>query len=223
MAELDAILGPRFVGLIQYGAALFPPSPVSDYDAHVLVSDPFSDDDRAAVASMLDRLHDLPLGDDMDVWYVTLAEASASELPQTQLRPGFRDHSWALHRAHWHAGRFILVKGPDPRTIVPEPTWEEIDAALQSELEYVEEHLDDAPAFGVLNLCRILYSYETRDVVVGKFQAAMWSLAFLDVDNHALVRRAIDAYLTKSYAIEEGVRPFFDEMSERIATARAVS
>lgn len=202
---------------------MFPPSPVSDYDAHVFVSDPFTDADRDAINAMRSRLHDLPLGDDMDVWYVTLAEASTSDPPQTQLRPGFRDDSWALHRAHWHAGRFVLVRGPDPRTIVPEATWDEVDEALQGELGSVEDHLDDSPAFSVLNLCRILYSYETRDVVVGKFQAAMWALAFLDVDRHALVRAAVEAYRAKTYAIDGDVRPFFEELRERIARARLLA
>jgi hypothetical protein len=199
----------------------FPPSPVSDYDAHVLVRDPFDDDDREAIQQMYGRLRSLDGGDDMDVWYVTIAEASERASPQTQLRPGFRDESWALHRAHWHAGRFVVDRGPDPRTIVPEPTWDEIDASLQGEMEFVEDHLDDAPAFSVLNLCRILYSYENRDVVIGKFQSALWAFGALSSESHALIRRALDAYRTKHYAIDEDVTPFFEEMSGRIARARA--
>jgi hypothetical protein len=223
VAELDSTLGPRFVGLFQYGAVCFPPSPVSDFDAHVIVADPFSDDDRRAITAMLQRLHSLPLGDDMDVWYITRDAASRSDPPQTELRPGFRDESWALHRAHVHAGRFVGVRGPDPRTIVPEPTWDEIDEALQGELEYVFDHLEDAPAFGVLNLCRVLYSYETRDVVTSKLRSAVWAFASLPSDHHALIRAALDAYATKRYRLQDDVDTFANEMGERIEHARTRS
>jgi hypothetical protein len=201
----------------------FPPSPVSDYDAHVLVADPFTDDDRTAIQAMLKRLHDVPGGDDMDVWYVTMDEARSRELPQTQLRPGFRDECWALHRAHWHAGKFIVVRGPEPHTIVPEPTWDEIDEALQSELESIGGKLDDSPAYRLLNLCRVLYSYENHDVVTGKFQAAVWAIAFLDVEHHALVRKAMNAYHEKTYEIGEDIRPFYEELRGLIERARAFS
>ncbi len=216
VAELDALLGPRFVGLFQYGAVCFPPSPVSDFDAHVIVADPFTDADREAVRAMLKRLEELPRGEDMDVWYVTLDAASRRELPQTELRPGFRDDSWALHRAHVHAGRFVHVKGPDPRTILPDATWDEIDEALAGELEYVLDHVDDAPTFCVLNLCRILYSYETHDVVTSKLRSALWAFGALPTDEHALIRAALDAYATRRYRLEDDVRPFVDAMRERI-------
>lgn len=221
VAELENTLGPRFLGLFQYGAVCFPPSPVSDFDAHVIVSEPFTDEDREAIQAMLVRMREVPGGDDMDVWYVTLDAIASREPPQTELRPGFLDGSWALHRAHVHAGRYVHVKGPDPRAIVPEPTWDEIDEALQGELEFVTEHLTDAPAFGVLNLCRILYSYLTRDVITGKFQAAVWAHAALDVDHHALIRTALSAYNDKTYAVSEDIRPFYEEMCARIAAARA--
>jgi hypothetical protein len=136
------------------------------------------------------------------------------------MRPGFRDQSWALHRAHVHAGRFVLTKGPDPRTIVPEPTWAELDEALQAELGFVEEHLVDAPAFGVLNLCRILYSYETLDVVIGKLQAALWAHAALDVELHETIRGALEAYRDRTYLVGADVMPFYEAVSPRIQVAR---
>ena len=217
---LDDVLGDRLVGVIQYGAMCFPPSPVSDFDAHVFVADPFDDDDRQRIRELLAKLAAIPGGDDMDVWYVTVDEATSGGEPQTQLRPGFRDKSWALHRAHWHAGRFVLVRGPDPREMVPEPTWSEIDASLQGELDFIEDHLGDAPAFSVLNLCRVLYSYVTRDVVIGKIQSALWAFGALPAEEHGLIRTAIDAYRTKSYEISNDVRPFFELMSARVARAR---
>lgn len=220
--ELDATLGPRFVGLFQYGAVCFPPSPVSDFDAHVIVDRPFDDDDRTAVSQMLGRLKALPRGDDMDVWYVTLDSMRSNEAPQTELRPGYRDDMWAVHRAHIHAGRFVHVRGPDPRDLVPVPTWAELDEALAGELEDIEDGLDQAQghAYAVLNLCRLLYSYETRDVVIGKLQAAVWALAAVDVTLHGTIRAAIDAYRSRTFAPLAGVVPFCEAVVPRIHGAR---
>jgi hypothetical protein len=222
LAELDATLGPRFVGMFQYGAVCFPPSPISDFDAHVIVDGPFDETDRRAVTSMIDRVRgERPRGE-LDVWYVTVDAMRSRSLPQTELRPGFRDEMWALHRAHVHAGRFVLVRGPDPRELMPEPVWEEIDEALQAELTSISEHLDEGGAYAVLNLCRLLYSYETRDPVIGKAQAAVWALAALPPEHHALVRAALAAYVDRTYRVDGPVNAFFEELRERIGRVRTL-
>jgi hypothetical protein len=220
-AGLDDSLGPRFVGMFQYGAACFPPSPVGDFDAHVIVDGPFDEEDRRRVTEMLEGLRGLPLGDEMDVWYITLDAARCAEPPRTELKPDLEDDSWALHRAHVHAGRFVSSRGPDPREIVPVPTWPEIDEALQGELEYVEEHLDVGPAYCVLNLCRLLYSYEMRDPVTSKLHAALWAHACLDAEQHPLIRQAMEAYLTDDQRTFAPVSAFHERMAEKIERARA--
>ena len=227
VTELDATLGPRFVGMFQYGAVCFPPSPISDFDAHVIVDRPFDDVDRAAVTEMIDRVRgDRPRGE-LDVWYVTTDAMRSPELPQTELKPGFRDESWALHRAHVHAGRFVLVRGPDPRELMPEPVWEELDEALQDELESICENLptaapDGGRAYGVLNLCRVLYSYEMRDPVIGKAQAAIWALAALPTEHHALIRTALRSYADGTYRVADDVDTFAKELQQRIGRARTL-
>ncbi len=192
--ELDAILGERFVALFQYGAVCFPPSPIADFDAHVVVRDAFDDDDRARIRQMCESLSGLPLGDELDVWYVTLDAMRSSDPPQTELKPGFRDEHWALHRAHVHAGRFVAVRGPDPRELVPQPRWNELDEALQLALETLAPKMSDAGRYAVLNVCRVLYSYENSDVVTSKFHAGLWALAALPVEHHEDIRAAIAAY-----------------------------
>jgi hypothetical protein len=220
-AELGSTLGDRYLGLFLYGSACFPPSAVADFDAHVLVGTPFDDADRMAVDALHERLKPLPLGDEMDVWYVTLASARSSDPPQTERRPGFRDGAWAIHRAHVHAGRFCHVHGPDPREIVPVPTWDELDTSLQDAIDWMDENaLVDAKAYCVLQLCRVLYSYETRDVVVSKLQAGIWALAALDVEHHALIRTAIDAYERCTYVVDEDIHAFDAQMRGRIESAR---
>ena len=146
VAELDAMLGDRFVGLFLYGAVCFPPSAITDFDGHVLLRDQFDDEDRVAIRALQDRLRPLPLGDEFDVYYVTMEDARRREKPTHQWDPRNVDQSWAIHRAHVHAGRFVHVKGPDPRNIVPIPTWRELDEALQGELDFVADRLDQSPA-----------------------------------------------------------------------------
>jgi hypothetical protein len=89
------------------------------------------------------------------------------------------DDSWALHREHIRAGRCIVLCGPDPATVYQPATWPEIDKALRGELAYVEQHLHKHPDYCILNLCRLVYSYETRQVVVSKATASDWACLVL--------------------------------------------
>ncbi|MEX2538632.1 MAG: aminoglycoside adenylyltransferase domain-containing protein [Actinomycetota bacterium] len=224
VAELEAMLGNRFVGLFLYGAVCFPPSPVADFDGHVLLDAPFDDEDRANIRAVYERLRSIPMGDEMDVYFVTIEDAAKSAKPAHQWDPKNVDNSWALHRAHVHAGRFVHVKGPDPRELLPIPTWPELDDALQGELSFVASHLDDAPAFCTLNLCRILASYESREVVMSKLQGAMWAIGSLDAVHHDQIRASLRMYASHDFKAEEDTvlrtKAFFDEMSARIAVAR---
>jgi hypothetical protein len=223
VAELEAILGDRLVGVFQYGAVCFPPSSLTDFDAHVIVRDAFTETDREQIWAMNERLRSHELAHDLDVWYVTLDAMRSNEYPQTELKPGFRDEHWGIHRAHWHAGRFIPVKGPDPRELVPVPTWADLDDGLQSSVEEQREHAGELIAYGALTLCRVLYSYEMRDVVVSKLHAGLWTLAFLDVEHHGVIRAALDAYERKDPAKAIDGKAFYEVMLERIARARELA
>lgn len=48
-------------------------------------------------------------------------------------------------------------------------------SALRGELGFVEKHLREYPDYCILNLCRLIYSFETRRVVVSKAQASDWA------------------------------------------------
>jgi hypothetical protein len=224
VAELDTVLGDDLVGVFQYGAAMFPPSSVTDFDAHVIVRRPFTDADRERVWAMKERLSTLVDPEDLDVWYVTLDAMRSHENPQTELKPGFTDDHWAIHRAHWHAGRFVVARGPDPRELVPEPTWEELDYSLQSALEEAAgERTDDLGAYGVLNLCRVLYSYEMRDVVTSKYHSALWTFGSLDAEHHQAIRDALDAYERKDPGAKVATHAFREVLLEKIGRARALA
>jgi hypothetical protein len=124
---------------------------------------------------------------------VLLADAAGSDPPRHQLDLTIRDEAWALHRAHVLAGRYFVVTGLDPREIVTQPSWDELEAALRAETTFVAAH-PDAPAFGILNGARILYSFATRNVVVSKYEAGQWALDSLPGEWHDGVRAAVRSY-----------------------------
>ncbi len=207
--ELDAILGERIVSVFTYGAAMFPPAPVTDFDAHVLVDEPLDADTAARIDALHKRLHST--FDDMDVWYITVDDAKHSTAPKELRNASLFDESWPLHRAHIHAGRYRRLAGVDPATIVAVPTWDELDTALQHEREWLAARLDESPDYSVLNLCRIAASYANNDVVMSKLQGALWALAALPDEHHQIIRDALDAYRTKTFGRTDA-RTFYEVM-----------
>jgi hypothetical protein len=175
---LKAALGEKLYGVYIYGALAFPEGGATgDVDFHVVLSEPLSDVEKAAVEDLHAALGlDFPpLGAELDGYYLLLEDARQTAPPRHQLLAGVTDDSWALHRAHIRAGRCIVLHGPDPRRIYPPASWPELVRALHGELDYVEKHLTGHPAFCALNLCRLIYSFTTQDVVVSKWASAHWA------------------------------------------------
>ena len=212
--EVDSTFGTHVVSVFTYGAAMFPPAPVTDFDAHVVLDGPLDENGPRAI----DQLH-ARIGGDTDVWYITLDEARGSGPPLDQ-RGVLRDEAWPLHRAHIHAGRYAVLAGADPAEFVPEPTWDELDTALRHELDWLSERLDVHPEYCVLNLCRIAASYANHDVVISKLQGALWAFAALPDEHHALIRSAIDGYRSHTFG-KIDARAFYDVMREKIEAVRS--
>jgi len=196
---LKTIIGEKLYGVYLYGAAAFPDAaPIRDIDFHVILKSSLTLNEK----SQLEKLHESlaqkfpPLGGELDSYYILLRDAVCKTPPKSQMWEQATDHSWALHRAHILAGRCIVLYGPDPKEIYPPPTWPEIETALYGELDYVEKHLRDYPDYCILNLCRLIYSFETRDVVVSKAQASEWAINAL-----SQWRRLIEL-ARKSYAYQ---------------------
>lgn len=178
VAGLQAILGARLFGVYVYGAAVSPDAaPAGDLDFHVILTGPLADDEKKRLKALYAALaHDFPpLGTELDGYYLLLDQARTPARPTHQLQTDMVNDAWALHRAHIHAGRCIVLYGPDPQKIYPVTTWPELEADLLDELQYVAERLDSDPAYCILNLCRLMYSFETREVVISKAEAAAWA------------------------------------------------
>ena len=221
---LDRILGDAFASLFLYGAVAFPRPEAwrIDFDYHALVHRPLHDADRGQIDALASELAQMSeLGAELDGYFVLLADAGRPEPPRHQLDLRMRDNVWALHRADIHAGRYFIASGIDPRGIVPEPTWPELEAGLRAEMHFVETH-PDAQAFGILNSARILYSFEMRDVVLSKFQAGTWALESIPPAWNDGVRAAMRWYERAPRAGDENLlddcaAPFVEYVSRLLA------
>jgi hypothetical protein len=171
------VLGDKLHGAYIYGAAAFPDNvPTGDIDFHVILKAELTEGERSG----LEELHQglarefPPLGEGLDGYYILLADARCETPPRSQMWSRATDTSWALHREHIRAGRHIVLHGPDPTGIYPSASWPELESALHGELDYVEKILQEYPDWCILALCRLIYSFETRDVVISKAAASEW-------------------------------------------------
>ena len=176
---LKGTLGEKLVGLYVYGASIFPETEATgDVDFHAILSEALTDAERAGVNAIHEEMARSfpPLGEELDTYYLLLDQVRRPQPdpPGHQVLTDVVDSSWALHREHMLAGRCVILHGPQPSELSPAPTWDEIEEALRGELAYVVDHLQEYPGYGILNLCRLMYSYQTRDVVVSKFASAQW-------------------------------------------------
>jgi hypothetical protein len=220
---LEAALGEKLYGVYLYGAVAFPEGgSTGDIDFHAILTEAPNDAEK----SQLNALHVAlardypPLGAELDGYYLLLEEARQTSPPRHQLLADVVDDSWALHREHIRAGRCIVLRGPDPREVYPPASWPELRSALQGELDYVEEHLARYPDYCVLNLCRLMYSFETRDVVVSKRASAGWAFEAFP-EWRPLIEAAKRSYDRQATAqdqelLRSGVRGLFDFACERI-------
>jgi hypothetical protein len=173
---LKTALGGKLHGVYLHGAVLFPDAgPTKDVDFHVVVGEPLTPGECRELDRLdqdLNRRFFPETGDGLDCYYILLADARLSAPPVHQRNLEISDGSWALHRAHMLAGRCVVLMGPEPEQLFLAPSWPELAAALCHELEWIENGLDSYPAYCVLNLCRVMHSFATKEVVISKRGAA---------------------------------------------------
>ena len=176
---LKEIVHENLYGIYMYGASVFPDSgKIQDIDCHVILKESPRDQGKDDISQLFQDLSDrFPLlGGELDTYFILYEDARKTTLPNHQLRPEIRDESWALHCSHIRAGCYISLYGPEPTDIFPDASWNEISAALDSELEFIKKNLS-YPDYCVLNLCRIIHSVQERNVVVSKRFAGCWACA----------------------------------------------
>ncbi|MBN1666615.1 MAG: DUF4111 domain-containing protein [Anaerolineales bacterium] len=227
LAGLQRVLSSKLVGVYIYGAAVFPDGGVvQDVDFHVIVAAELAESEQQALQDLhVELAQAFPgQGDDMDGYYLLLSEARRLEAPQHQFLT-LRDESWALHCAHIRAGRSCTVFGPDPLSIYPQPTWKALDLALQGELAFLQKEIERYPAYAVLNLSRLLYSYATKDVVISKQAAAAWAQvqypAWADLIEAALASYAKKATAEQRALLADQARVYYCFVGGWLARFRA--
>lgn len=224
---LQITLGEKLHAAYVYGAAAFPDTlPTGDIDFHVILNAPLSEAEKQALQALHTDLAERcpPLGGELDGYYLLLEDARQATPPRSQMWAGATDEAWALHREHLRAGRTIRLVGGDPRQIYLPANWAEIERALENEIRYVEEHLEQYPDYCILNLCRLLYSYQTREVVISKDQASRWALDALP-EWSDLVELARKSYAKLASAQDRAgmlgeVRNFYEDVISIIEVLR---
>ncbi|MGO8958629.1 MAG: aminoglycoside adenylyltransferase domain-containing protein [Streptosporangiaceae bacterium] len=202
--EVRIAFGTSLHALYLYGAVIFPESEgTGDLDYHAILTGPPDHGQRAAYAAACTRLAGQPGCDDLDGWVIELAQARGSVPPVHLIRAGLRDDAWALHRAHWLAGKCVVLDGPPPATIVAEPDHAELHQGLAAEFRFAQA--DQHDAFAVLNCCRILRSLAEHDVVQSKFGSGWWALDCLPAEHAGAITAAMNSYRGRATADDAAV------------------
>lgn len=226
--EVRRLLGNDLTALWGYGGTVFPDPPrrLGDLDTFAVLERVPDEDTKRALERAEDDIA-LEHGVEWDTWYVLAADATRSTPPRHALDPARRHTSWAIDRAHWHAGRYVALFGRAPLELVPRPTWPEIEAAMSRELEHLERHVlegdDDAfeATYAIWNGSRILDALQTGDVAVSKRSGGMWAMEHLPKRWHEAIRAADRAYDGEATSRDEAVlrqsmAPFVAMVRERL-------
>lgn len=230
--ELRLILGDELLALWGYGARALPDPPLrlGDVDAFAVLRKAPAERQALRIRSA-QRAIARDLGPDLDVGYILARDGAHREMPRDVLRQDHRYETWALHRAHWLAGRYVLLHGKTPDEIVSAPSWADVTGALRLELEHLERHVADGDddlyetSYALLNGSRIIYTLARRDPVVSKRTAGAWALKHVPSRWHPSIRAAIRAYDGESTArdlrsLRAAVAPFVAFVRERSARGR---
>lgn len=222
---MHGILGDDLVALWAHGGTTFADRPrrAGDLDTYAVVDRP-PDEPTACRIEVAHTAIARDNGVDWDAWYVLADDARRPESPRHAFRAERRDTSWAIHRAHWLAGRYVHLHGQEPGEIVPAPTWAELEADLRGELDHLERHVadgDDDPfeaTYAIFNGSRILRALATGNVVISKRSAGAWSLEHLPARWHAAIHAAGRAY--DAQATPEDAELLATEMAPFVAMVR---
>lgn len=230
--ELESILGEDLVAMWAFGGtvAVEGPPRSADLDTYVIVRRPI-DEPKAQTIEGAQAIIAEHMGVEWDAWYVLEADARRPEAPRHAWREDRLDTTWAINRAHWLAGRYVLLFGREPAEIVAPPAWRELEVDLDRELEHLEAHVAEGDTdpyeatYAILNGSRIVRALETGDVAISKRAAGLWGLDHLPDRWHPALRAAGRAYDGQSTAEDVDLlalemAPFVAMVRERLPASR---
>jgi Domain of unknown function (DUF4111) len=226
--ELPAVLGNDLVAVWAYGgtASGDEGAPFGDLDTFVIVRQPV-DPRTAEVIDAAEARIAAETGVEWDTWYVLDEEARQRDMPRHAWRDRLNE-SWAIDRAHWLAGRYVLLHGAKPTDVVPPPSAAELNEALHAEMHHLERHVEAGDTdpyeatYAFLNGSRIVRAIETGDVAISKREAGPWALEHLPDRWHPALHAAMRAYdrratLEDEALLAQEMGPFVAMVRERLS------
>ena len=211
---LVGILGDDLVAIWLHGGTTFADRPLvpGDLDICVVVAqvspserrpeDWFEDpSSRPSRLVTMTKSIEADHGVDFDTSYFLESEMGGDERPGGAFWERRRDNGWAIERAHWLAGQYLLLYGRPPEGLVVAPSEAQLMLALDRELEHLERHVYEGDAenpyeasYAVFNGCRILHTLEAGSPVLSKRSAGAWGLEHLSPSWHPAIQAAARAY-----------------------------
>jgi hypothetical protein len=231
--DVRAIAGDGLVAAWLYGGTTFADRPRrrGDLDICVVFADATPEERRPSTwrADPTSRPSQLlaaqeriatELGVTFDVLHLLATEIGGGDLPARAFWADHRVNDWAVCRAHWLAGQYVLLDGRRPDELLVAPTRGELNRDLDRELEHLERHVFEGDAddpyeatYAMWNGCRILYTVETGSPVISKRSAGAWGLEHLHPEWHDAIRAANrnydgDASATDVEVLRDTMAPF---------------
>ena len=205
----------------------------ADVDFYVVTHRALGPRDKEALGRMhRDLSRRFPPLQDLDGYYLSTAAAKSTRRPRGlvyaqdgRVRPGRLNETWALDRAHLWARAVVRIAGGDPRGIFRRPAWREIARELDREGVALRKDLARHPTYSVLNLCRLMHTWATRDPVTSKRASGEWARTALPADWRDLIDAALRAYRGRDgpgdrRVLRTQVRLFFEFARSWIRAAR---
>jgi hypothetical protein len=201
--ELPAIFGDGLLAIWLYGGQLQAGGSPGDLDGHVVLARDPTPGELARVRAVHQAVRSELGIQEMDVWYVVRSEAASAHAPRdVNWHEEARDENWALKRAHWFAGAYVLVFGLRPAEVVPRPDWAEVQVELVAQIERAGAEIERSPWLAMLSLrlCRVVRTLATREVVQSKLEAAQVLLPELSRAGIGLVPQAQQRFVAADRA-----------------------
>jgi hypothetical protein len=195
LAVAEAVCGEQLVACWLHGGSTFPDHSVIPGDADVCMVA------AEAVREHGERLQAAASELDVDALFVRATDVARADRPAHAFQTGRPLVGWAVYRAHWLAGQYVSLLGREARGWVTPPSWDDLLADLDREVEHFEAHVlagdADNPyeaTVAHLNGCRVLYTMTSRDPVISKRSAGRWGLDELPAHWHPAIEAAQRCY-----------------------------
>jgi hypothetical protein len=215
------VLGGELVSVVVHGSLAMGcyRAPKADVDMLAVCRHELTPDKRRRVAEALIAAHDARgSGAGIEISVVTAGAAQAAAHPMpfevhvcgdcaslAAMRDGSFDyvaeHTDPDLAAHITVARArgVPLLGPGPATVFGPMAWEHYLDALETDLDWALERVEENPVYFVLNACRVLQIDALGEgTVMSKEEGARWGTAHLPAQYRPLIEAALEHYLSST-------------------------